>query len=71
MRVAVQRQISEIVERLLAPLGVHFAGESISTQYLNNFEVEYMRGVQRIVPAEQSLGYPGRRRCVEQHFEKG
>ncbi len=71
VRVTVQRQISEIFECLLAPLAVHFTGEGIATQDLNNFEVKHMRGVQCIVASEQSLSYSPGRRCVEQHFEKG
>ncbi len=69
MRVTVQVQISEIVERLLAPLGIHFAGEGIATQDLGNLEIEQMRGMQCFVLTEQPLGYPPRCQGVEQHFE--
>ena len=69
VRVTIQGQISEVAECLLAPLGVHFAGEGVAPQDLSNLEIEQMRGVQCFVATEQPLGYPPRYRCVEQHLQ--
>ena len=71
VRVTVYCQISEIFERLLAPLRVHFARMGVTAQNLSNLEIDHMRGMQRVVAGKQSLGYFPGRGCVEQHFQKG
>ena len=65
VRVTIHWQIGEIFERLLGSLDTHFAGESIATQDLSNFKVEYMRRVQCIGPVKQPLAHFRRCRRVQ------
>jgi hypothetical protein len=71
MRIAGERKISQILERRSAPTGLHVAGPRIAAEDLGHLQVDEVRGVKGLTPAEEACGDPITRRRVEQNLEEG
>jgi hypothetical protein len=70
MRIASEREISEIDQRLRASFGGDASRAHVAAQNLRDFQVNQMRSMQRLVGGEDESVYELRGRRLEKNLEK-
>jgi hypothetical protein len=69
MRIACQRKINEIGESFAGPLSGDDCGTHVAPQYLRDFEIDEMRGMERLVWGEDQSAYGWSRGRPEENLE--
>jgi hypothetical protein len=69
MRIAINRQVGQIRQRLGTPLGGEDTGASVATQDLGDFNIEEVRSVKRLARREDAPAYASSGGRLEENFE--
>jgi hypothetical protein len=69
MRIAVQGEVSQVVERLATAIGADVARANVAPQHLRNFEIEKVRGTKGLAGIENPLADPRRGCGLKENFE--
>lgn len=56
MWISLERQVAQVFDRAISTLLVQRAGEGVAPQDLGHFEIEQMRGVERLAGEEEPFG---------------
>lgn len=71
MRIALEREITEILERLNPARFAQRARGGVAPKHLDHLEVEQVGRMERLTGREEALGHAGRVRRVQEQLENG